>query len=228
MTTIKCLLAGLKCYQELRYEIDDCVKRLHSIAIKGSLVATQVLLVTLENGESVPVIGNQTWWNRCFTSCGIIEGRDPCRPHSGIRSRKSSSDPAIEEASKILFSGNIPWTPMDYMWSFIAELAMDSLTACQNIIASTFHVQLEKAIHREVTIWEVEQGRGLSKASKWRIATYYVRLAIDHSMQAKVGPDDLPIDLRRQLDILVKAWKTKFSEVLPCPHSSFLRRLKAF
>jgi hypothetical protein len=54
---------------------------------------------------------------------------------------------------------------MDYMWSFIAELARNSLTACQNMIASTFHVQLENAIHRKMIIGEVEQGRELGKAS---------------------------------------------------------------
>jgi|LauGreSBDMM110SN_4_FD.fasta_scaffold04244_4 hypothetical protein len=59
VTTIKCSLAGLKCSHELRYEIDDCVKRLHNIANKGSLVATQVLLTALEMENLFRILANK-------------------------------------------------------------------------------------------------------------------------------------------------------------------------
>jgi hypothetical protein len=164
-TTVKCSLAGLRCSPDLKFEIEDAVRRVHSIAVKGSLVATQVLLSALEAGEALPDVGSQTWWYRCFCSCGVIQGRVAGRPRPP-RERKSSADLAIEAAAQELFAGRVDWTPMDFLWSFLAELSRDALTACQNMLGSVFHTQVEKAFRREMIVWEVERGREIPKSSK--------------------------------------------------------------
>ena len=220
-TTVKCSLAGLRCSSDLRYEIEEAVRKVHSIAVKGSLVATQVVLSALERGHPVPNVGDQTWWYRCFSCCGVLEGRKPGNIKIP-RKRQPCIDADIESAAQSLFAGKLEWTSMDYLWSFIAELSRDALTACQNMVASIFHIQLEKAFRREIIIWEVVNGREIPKKSKWRIATHYIRLTTDHALTMMLTPDDIPVDLGVQLERLVKSWKLKYAEVLPCPHSSFI------
>jgi hypothetical protein len=90
------------------------------------------------------------------------------------------------------------------------------------MVASIFHIQLEKAFRRELIIWEVVNRREIPKKSKWRIATHYVRLTTDHALTTALTPDDLPLDLGIQLEALASSWKAKYAEVLPCPHSNFI------
>jgi len=219
--TVKCSLSRLRCHPDLLFEIEDAVRRLHDVAIRGSLVATQTLLDALDRGEAVPAVHDQQWWYRCFTACGTLTGRRPgCR--RGDQERKPCKDEGIERAVQSLFGNSPHWTPLDYMWSFVNELARDSLTCCQNMLASVFHVQVEKAIHREVIIWCLEQGREIPKASVRRIVTHYVRLAVGHTTPSLLHVDDLPSELGRQLEALVHTWTSKYGAIIPCPHASFI------
>ena len=219
--TVKCSLARLQCHPDLLFEIEDAVRRLHDVAIRGSLVATQTVLDALNGGEEVPAVHDQQWWYRCFTACGTLTGRRPgCRRES--KERQPCKDEGIERAAQSLFGHLRQWTPLDYMWSFVNELARDSLTCCQNMLASVFHAQLEKAVRREVIIWCLEHGRDIPKASVWRIVRHYVRLATGHDTPGALDVDDLPLDLGRQLEGLIKTWKSKYSAILPCPHATFI------
>ena len=62
--TIKCALGRLRPSLQLRAAIENTVEMMHSIALRGSYVATEAWLAS---GDAPPVV-NQTWWFRCFAS----------------------------------------------------------------------------------------------------------------------------------------------------------------
>lgn len=195
----------------LRAQIEASVEKLHVLAFKGSLVATDVLLRVAREGRPFPPVDDQQWWYRCISSCGTLNGK-----------RKACKDADIEASAQALFGVASDWTEMDNLWPFINELSRDSKTACQNMVASTFHEQLQKAFKREVILWQHMESRSISKDVVFKISNHYTRLVTGHSHQTKLTADELPYELGVQLEVLAKTWKQKFSEVLPCPHSSFI------
>ena len=164
------------------------------------------------SGLQIPPIDDQTWWYKCFCSITTLKGHR----------RPITKDPHIEAAALSLFGPSADWTSGDNLWAFINELARDAKTACQNMIAGTFHVQLQKAYRREVLLWEHANQRTIAKETKFRIVNHYVRLVSGHQQQTHLTADDLPLDLGVQLEALTRTWQLQFASVLPCPHSSFI------
>ena len=108
-TTIKCSLGRLGCSSELRQQIEKVVERLHVLAVRGSIVATETLLTELRQGNC-PSAEEQSWWYRCFANCGALKGkRQICK-----------EDVAIENSIQKLF-GSAALVDTSYMWPFIAE-----------------------------------------------------------------------------------------------------------
>ena len=187
------------------------MERYHAIAFKGSLVATDALLRAVEAGLPVPPVESQRWWYQSFVSCSSLRGsRQPCK------------DAVIEASAQALFGRSAAWTPSDYLWPFLAELARDAKTACQNMVAATFHQQLVKAYRRELIMWENAEARVIDRKVAFRIVNHYVRLVTGHRNVTVLTPDDLPLELGLRLEALTRRWVAEFSEVLPCPHSSFI------
>jgi len=195
----------------LRVQIEASVEKLHALAFKGSLVATDVLLRAAREGRPFPPVDDQQWWYRCISSCGTLNGK-----------RKACKDADIETSAQALFGTSSAWNEMDNLWPFISELSRDCKTACQNMVASTFHEQLLKAYKREVLLWQHAEGRSIPKDVTFKIVNHYVRLVTGHMHQTKITADELPLELGQQLEALTAHWKQRFAEVLPCPHSSFI------
>jgi hypothetical protein len=72
--TVKCSLARLGASPSIRDQIDVQVARHHALALRGFHVATHTALRELCAG-SAPTVFDQNWWNRCFNSCGSLNGR---------------------------------------------------------------------------------------------------------------------------------------------------------
>ena len=124
MITIKCSLGRLECSPDLRRQIEKAVERLHVLAVRGSIVATETLLSELRGGRCPP-LNEQTWWYRCFANCGLLRGkRQICK-----------EDDAIESSIQRLF-GTSSLIDASHMWPFIAELSKEALTMVQNMLAS--------------------------------------------------------------------------------------------
>jgi hypothetical protein len=200
----------------LRDQIEASVEKLHSLAFKGSLVATDVLLRAAREGRPLPHVDDQQWWYQCIVSTGTLKGK-----------RKARKDVDIETSAQALFGASSAWNEMDNLWPFISELARDCKTACQNMVASTFHEQLLKAFKREVILWQHFKGRSIPKDIVFKIINHYVRLVTGHATQTRLTADELPLELGQQLEAMANRWKQDFSEALPCPHSSFIFGLSA-
>ena len=174
-------------------------------------MATDVLLRAAREGRPFPPVDDQQWWYRCISSCGTLNGK-----------RKPCKDVDIETSAQALFGAPPAWNDMDNLWPFVSELSRDCKTACQNMVASTFHEQLLKAFKREVLLWQHSEGMSIPKDVVFKIVNHYVRLVTGHVNQTKITAEELPLKLGQQLEALTEHWRQRFAEVLPCPHSSFI------
>ena len=199
---------------KLREQIEVAVHCCHALVVKGSLVATEAVLSAARRGEPLPDVHVQSWWYKCFTSCGSLKGK-----------RGACKDALIETSAQALFGISQSWTPMDHMWPFMAEMARDAITTFQNMMASNFHVQLTKAFRREVVLWEHMHSAKLEKRVVYRIVNHYLRDVTGHQNATVLDPSEVPPELSEHLGALVQRWKTDFAEVLPCPDSSFIYKL---
>lgn len=207
-------LEHLEISRKLRTQIETSVERIHALAVKGTLVATDVLLRAAREGRPLPPVDEQSWWYKCLTSCGKLKG-----------TKRASKDGEIERSAQALFSATSDWTEMDHLWPFIAEMARDFRTVCHNMVASSFHNQILKAFRREVILWEELHGQSLPKDKVFKIVDHFARLVTGHEKQRTLSSDDVPEELGVQLKAMVRSWKNRFSDVLPCPHSSFISNL---
>ena len=105
-------------------------------------MATNAALNQLKKGNS-PDVFNQNFWNRCFNSCGTLRGR-----------RNACTKDVNIESSILQLFGAATSINSDHSWPFINELALQSVTLTQNMMASNFHNQLYKAAKREIIIFE--------------------------------------------------------------------------
>ena len=164
--TIKCGLGRLKPAQPVRAAIEDVVEKIHAIALRGSYVATEAWLAASQ--DALPTV-DQTWWNRCFSSTYA----------SPSRKKRENPDEGIVAAHAKLFSTSSR-IQGDRLWAFVAELARDAMTATHNMVASTFHKQVQKALRREVLLYEVSRATALDRNDKWKAIQHYFRRAVGH------------------------------------------------
>ncbi len=116
--------------EALRDQIERTAEALQALALRGSLVATTVVLEELRQERPCPRINTATWWRTCVTSCGRLERR-----------QLTSSSPTILATANRLFSGHAV-VYYDFMWTFISSLVREMLVACQRMVATTFSRRL--------------------------------------------------------------------------------------
>lgn len=212
--TVKCSLARLGALPEIRKEIDKQVATHHALGLRGFHVATHTALRELKAGGA-PAVFDQSWWNRCFNSCGTLKGRrNIC-----------TKDAAIEQSIQELFGG-ASTIDADRAWPFINELSKSAVTMTQNMMAANFHTQLMKAMKREVVIYEWAHNLRIDKKVKWIITHHFTRSACGYQRLPAL-PDNAPLELLEQLQALVALWKNKFSSKVPaCPTETFIYNQK--
>lgn len=195
--TVKCSLARLGALPEIRRQIDIQVARHHALALRGSHVASHTALRMLRAG-TVPAITKQNWWNWCFNSCGTLQGRrNIC-----------TKDPEIEQSIQELFGMATP-IDSDKSWPFVNELSKQTVTMVQNMLASNFHAQLDKAFRREVIIYEFLSGLTIEKKIRWKLLRHFKRFATGHMTPTPL-PAGVPLALQAQLHSLASGWKQRF------------------
>ena len=201
--TVKCSLARLGATPEVRRQIDIHVARHHTLALRGSHVASHTALRMLRAGAT-PAITEQNWWNRCFNSCGTLKGRR----------NMCTKDPEIERSIQELFGTATP-VDSDRSWPFVNELSKQTVTMVQNMLASNFHAQLGKAFRREVIIYEFFSGVTVDKKIRWKLLRHFERYVTGHMIPAPI-PAGVPLALRAQLHSLAVGWKQRFGATV-CP-----------
>ena len=204
-STIKCALGRLQPSVQLRSAIESTVERLHVIALRGSFVATEAWTTSSDN----PPLINQTWWFRCFAST-----------YSTRRGTGDVGDEAVNAARDKLFAGVSP-VKGDYIWSFVAELAREAMTATHNMVASSFHKQILKALRREVVLHEVETNTQLDKSVRHQLVSHYYDRAVGHQ-RATVHPDFSSAQLEGAMNGLLADWSDLMESVGPCPTDDFI------
>ena len=189
---------------QLRSAIESTVERLHMIALRGSFVATETWTASTDS----PLI-NQTWWFRCFASTYITK-----------RGKGDVGDEAINAARDKLFAGVSP-VEGDYIWSFVAELAREAMTMTHNMVASSFHKQVQKALRREVVLYEVETNAQLDKSVKHQLVSHYYDRAVGHQ-RPTAHPDFSNAQLEGAMNGLLADWSDLMERVGPCPTDDFI------
>ena len=210
--TVKCSLARLGALPQIRKEIDKQVATHHALGLRGFHVATHTALRELKTGG----VFDQSWWNRCFNSCGTLRGRrNIC-----------TKDAAIEQSIQELFGGASP-IDADRAWPFINELSKSAVTMTQNMMAANFHTQLTKAMRREIIVYEWAHDIRIDKNIKRIIILHYAR-SVCGCQRLLALPDSVPVELIEQLQALIALWKDKFSSNVPsCPTETFIYNQKA-
>ena len=207
--TVKCSLARLGAPPEIRTEIDKQVAAHHALALRGFHVATHTALRELKAGNT-PHVFDQTWWNRCLNCCGTLNGkRNVC-----------TKDAAIEQSIHELFGTATP-IKADKIWPFINELSKSAVTMTQNMMGANFHVQLEKAVRREIIIHEWTTKKDLNKEVRWKLVQHFVKFASGHQ-NVPALPAEVPPNLVSQLQALMRTWKQTYAPMEGCPTESFI------
>lgn len=220
--SVKCslgrVLASIQANSELssslRSAIESAVDRIHTLAVKGTLIATDVVLRLADEGKVLPPVEVQSWWYKCFTSAGKLRGK-----------RLTCKDADIESSARRLFPRDEDLVDTDLLWPFINEMSRDYITVFQNMMASTFHNQISKAFRREVTLWEYEHSQLLPKGIAFKVVDYYSRAVVQHKACSPLEENLLPESLKVQFEALQGQWMRDYADVLPCPHSSFIYNL---
>ena len=112
----------------------------------------------------------------------------------------------------------------DHSWPFINELALQSVTLTQNMMASNFHNQLYKAAKREIIIFEYKNQVKIEKKLKFEITNNFVR-SLTCSQHESNFPLQTPTSLLIILNYLIQSWKERFQidgKPLECPTESFI------
>lgn len=204
--TIKCALGRLQPSIQLRSAIESTVERLHVIALRGSFVATEAWTASTDN----PPLIDQTWWFRCFAST-----------YSTKRGKCDVGDEAINAAREKLFADVSP-VQGDYIWSFVAELARDAMTMTHNMVASSFHKQIQKAFRREVALHEVEANVQLDKSLRHQLVSHYYDRAVGHQRASAAPPDFSNAKLEGAMSSLLADWSDLMETVGLCPTDDFI------
>ena len=213
--TVKCSLARLGAAPEIRRQIDLQVERYHALALRGFHVASHTALRMLREG-STPAVTDQNWWNRCMNSCGSFRAskRNIC-----------TKDAEIEHSIQELF-GEVEPITSNNSWPFVNELAKQTITMVQNMLAANFHKQLEKAFRREILIWKQNTQQVLAKELQWKLIQHAVRLTSGHQSLPPIPPD-APQALVEILTALAADWKGRFTATVPiCPTAEFIYNQK--
>lgn len=210
--TVKCSLAAISAGSAVNETIERIVRTHHALALRGSLVATNTALKELKRGR-IPDVFNQSWWNRCYNSCGSLRGkRNIC-----------TRDAQIESSILELF-GHASEIISDHTWPFVNELALQSVIMTHNMIASNFHAQLAKAAQREIIIFESRNGKKLCKSLKHHICRNFVLALTTHRSESPY-PIDTPSSLIVILRYLTTTWRERFQfegAPIECPTESFI------
>ena len=86
--------ANVELSSSLRSAIESSVDRIHTLAVKGTLIATDVVLRLAEEGKALPPVEVQSWWYKCIASTGKLRGK-----------RLVCKDADIESSARRLFPG---------------------------------------------------------------------------------------------------------------------------
>ena len=197
--TVKCSLGALGAQPKIRKALEKLAHVYHRLALRGSLVATDVATKAFL-ADNVCKVFSTTWWNRCYNSCGHLKGKP----------NLCTADDAINASVQQLFGGSTRISS-DKTWTFVAELSKTSVTMTQNMMASQFHIQLKKAFLREILIWEYVHDKEIAdKKYKQKIVVHFTERAAasDHISEL---PEDAPSDLCTSLGALADQWKLDFA-----------------
>ena len=144
-SSVKLALGRLLPSTPIRTQIERDVQTIQVLAVRGSLVATTVLLKTLRNGDACPRVQDPTWWRNCISVCGYTNRGRPSQTEQLV---------AIQDVAKELFgyetyhvpSNEVPIASAvhppicyDYLWAHVSALVIEMQTACKNMVSKTFH-----------------------------------------------------------------------------------------
>ena len=104
----------------------------------------------------------------------------------------------------------------DHYWSFIAALAKDMLTNAKTMVARQLHNLLSKAVSRDMSLWELENGRKLKKGLPYAAHRYFHHQLFGSRTRSKKRaslPEDFPHGLRDVLSARAASWKTKYPQI---------------
>ena len=124
-------------------------------------------------------------------------------------------DASIAAASAKLFS-HLPPIQGDYIWSFAAELSREAMTATRNMVASSFHKQVLKALRREVVLHEAGTRERLDPIVKSKIIDHYYCRAVGH-VKATPRPESIDARLESAMEQLLTDWADLMERVGACP-----------
>ena len=224
-SSVKLALGRLLPSTPIRTQIERDAQTIQVLAVRGSLVATTVLLKTLRNGHACPPVQDPTWWRNCISVCGYTHGRPPSQTEQLV---------AIQDVAKELFgyetyqvpSNEVPIAsavhpPLccDYLCMQVSALVNEMQTACKNMVAKTFHKQLGHAFQREICLYLQSTGANLST----QMQRHIVRASCHHCTghwTPQAFPDDCPADLRQHVLDIGASWSAKHQSALPCPYPS--------
>ena len=200
--TVKCSLARLGASPAIRQQIDIQVNRHHALALRGCHVATHTALRMLRAG-TIPAIAKQNRTGGTPNCCGTLKGRrNIC-----------TKDAEIERSTQELFGTATP-VDSDGSWPFVNELSKQTVTMVQNMLASNFHIQLNKAFRREVIIYEFFSRVNIDKKIRWRLVRHFERFVTGHATPAPM-PAGVPLALQAQLHALAVIGKPGWRAALP-------------
>lgn len=188
---------------------------MQTLAVRGSLVSTTILIRRLEAGDACPPVNNPTWWRQCITACGRLSAQDRKDEFCGP---KKEADSIADE----LFASH-PIVYYDHMWPFISTIVNELMDATQRMMATVFHSALTRAFWRELSLYEKQTNCRVEESK--HIVQAMVLRTVGHRY-ARDAPISCPEALRLHLEALSRHWTGKYTTVLPIPTSQFCTAAK--
>ena len=230
-SSVKLALGRLLPSTPIRNQIERDAQTIQILAVRGSLLATTLLLKTLKRGEACPRVQDATWWRNCISVCGYAHGTQP-KPTEQLA--------AAQDIAKELFGYETFQVPSNAdpistalhppicrnnLWAHVSALVTEMQTACTNMVASSFHKQLGKSFQREICLHLQLTGTVMPKPLQRQIVNASTQRCTGHQ-EPQEFPEECPEALRRDLLDIAALWSTKYQGILPCPHPSFIENDK--
>ena len=199
----------------MRDQIERTLEVMQTMAVRGSLVATTILLRHMESGSPCPPINNSNWWSRCLKVCGRKLSMDN-NPIKRIHGPLEEPEGVARE----LFKNHVI-VYYDYMSPFIATIVGELMDATKRMVITIFHKSLAKAFWRELSLFERLTASKLADKDRKIIIQAIVMQTVGHKF-AQGLPSSCPLRLKTRLGELKEEWSAKYTNMLPLANSKFI------
>ena len=201
---VKCGLVRLGASPQTRSWLDRWLEAAQVLAVRGTLLANHTVATCLEvDGRPVPDVADQTFWHRCVTCCGKLEGRvkAPC------------ADPEIQRSYEELLSLH-RFDPVvtDYMWPVVATIARSFMTSSMTMLKTQLHPEIKRHVRRVSTLWEHSGGAKLESKLVPKLVRHVLKRTFGSALVGRGGafPDGCPEPLLASLEALADSWRLRY------------------